>query len=45
LARVANADPIAYVVEFLAHDNASYVTGGAYFVDGRMSLSRTFAGN
>src|ERR671932_1341684 len=37
LGRVANAEEVANVVEFLASDKASYVTGATFFVDGGSS--------
>ena len=42
LGRVANADEVANVVEFLASYKASYVTGASYFVDGGMTLYPSF---
>jgi glucose 1-dehydrogenase len=42
LGRVASADEVANVVEFLASNKASYVTGASYFVDGGMTLYPSF---
>jgi glucose 1-dehydrogenase len=42
LGRVANAQEVANVVEFLASDKASYVTGATFFVDGGMTLYPSF---
>ena len=42
LGRVANAEEVANVVEFLASDKASYVTGATFFVDGGMTLYPSF---
>jgi glucose 1-dehydrogenase len=42
IGRVANADEVANVVEFLASDKASYVTGATFFVDGGMTLYPSF---
>jgi glucose 1-dehydrogenase len=42
LGRVASADEVATVVEFLASDKASYVTGASYSVDGSMTLYPSF---
>ncbi|MFL6323466.1 MAG: glucose 1-dehydrogenase [Nitrososphaeraceae archaeon] len=43
LGRVASADEVANVVEFLASDKAIYVTGASYFVDGGMTLYPSFS--
>jgi len=42
IGRVANANEVANVVEFLASDKASYVTGATFFVDGGMTLYPSF---
>src|ERR671933_3051048 len=43
MGRVATANEVANVVEFLASDNASYVTGPTLFVDRGMTLYPSFA--
>ena len=43
MGRVATANEVANVVEFLASDKASYVTGTTFFVDGGMTLYPSFA--
>ena len=43
LGRVGSPEDVANVVEFLASDKASYVTGASYFVDGGMTLYPGFA--
>ena len=42
LGRVASASEVANIVEFLASDKASYVTGATFFVDGGMTLYPSF---
>ena len=42
IGRVGSHDEVANVVEFLASDKASYVTGTTFFVDGGMMLYPSF---
>jgi glucose 1-dehydrogenase len=42
LGRIGTPQEVASVVEFLASDKASYVTGSTYFVDGGMTLYPAF---
>jgi glucose 1-dehydrogenase len=41
--RIGSPEEVANVVEFLASDKASYVTGASFFVDGGMTLYPGFA--
>jgi glucose 1-dehydrogenase len=43
IGRIGNPEEVANVVEFLASDKASYVTGASFFVDGGMTLYPSFA--
>jgi glucose 1-dehydrogenase len=42
IGRVATSNEVANVVEFLASDKASYVTGATFFVAGGMTLYPSF---
>jgi glucose 1-dehydrogenase len=42
IGRVGTAEEVAHVVEFLASDKASYVTGTTFYVDGGMTLYPSF---
>jgi glucose 1-dehydrogenase len=42
LGRIGTPDEVANMVEFLASDKASYVTGSAFFIDGGMTLYPSF---
>ena len=45
MGKIGSADEVANVVEFLASNKASYVTGSSYFVDGGMTLYPGFGLN
>ena len=42
MGKIGSADDVANVVEFLASNKASYITGASYFVDGGMTLYPSF---
>jgi glucose 1-dehydrogenase len=42
MGRIGSPEEVAAVVEFLASDRASYVTGATFFVDGGMTLYPSF---
>jgi glucose 1-dehydrogenase len=42
IGRIGSSEEVANVVEFLASDKASYVTGTTFFVDGGMTLYPSF---
>jgi glucose 1-dehydrogenase len=42
LRRIGAPEEIANMVEFLASDKATYITGSAFFVDGGMTLYPSF---
>lgn len=45
MGKIGSADDVANVVEFLASNKASYITGASYFVDGGMTLYPSFGLN
>jgi glucose 1-dehydrogenase len=42
LGRIGTPEEVANIVELLASDKASYVTGSTFFVDGGMTLYPAF---
>jgi glucose 1-dehydrogenase len=45
MGKIGSANDVANVIEFLASNKASYVTGASYFVDGGMTLYPSFGPN
>jgi len=43
IGKIGSPEEVANVVEFLASDKASYITGASFFVDGGITLYHAFA--